>query len=464
MINDDTTKENKEKESCITISNNFKKLSRTNSTFEKEKAYINLLEKQNLLEIKILIDNKYKLREKSLKEENRKNKLIEKEEELILKRKLDNNMKFEEEIHKNQEMIEKEINELKQNEKEYANYIKKKIEEEKKEEEKQKQLEKEDLKRKLLLQRNEQEYKLKVDNINKEKHDLLLKKYLSMEKKNEERLKKIEERKKKLDEKLKNESKIRNEKYQHIVLEREKQLKENKEKFYEKQKQIQKNQENQKKQKELLLKQQINKRNKYKRYSFDLKQNINEHLNEKRKKCIFHLMRTEKRVNSLKENNEKLLLKKKNEQLMKEDMLNNQLKEYENKIHFKNILYLKKLKEKNLRIDEMKKKQKDTFEQARKIKDNLRNKKLNMIRNTEKIFESGKFKSKDDIYNKIFSSHDLSILSNSIYNSFNITHSLSTKNILNHNNKSFGKNENLEKFSFPKQCSLKKNKDFEFND
>ena len=87
-----------------------------------------------------------------------------------------------------------------------------------------------------------------------------------------------------------------------------------------------------------------------------------------------------------------------------------------------------------------------------------------MIRNTEKLFESGKFKDKNDIYNKIFSQQDLSILSNSIYNSFNFTHSLSTKNIFSHNYNSFGKNKNLEIFSFPKACSLTKKKDFEFND
>ena len=464
MINDDITKENKEKELFTTTWNNFQKLSRTNSAFEKEKESINLLQKQNLLEIKILIDNKYKRREKLLKEENRKNKLMEKEEELILKRKLENELKFEEELHKNQEMMEKEKNELKQNEKKYSNYIKKQIEEEKKEEEKQKQLEKEDMKRKLLVQRNEDEYKLKADSIYKEKQDLLLKKFLSNEKKGEERLKKIEERKKKLDEKLKIESRLRNQRYHHFLLEREKQLKENQDKFKEKQKQIEKNQEFQKRKKELLLKEQVNKRDEYKRHSLDLKHTINEYLNEKRKKCIFHLVKTEKRVNSLKENNEKLLQKKKLDDMIKKDNINNQLKEFEKETHYRNTLYLKKLKEKSIRIDEMKKKQKEIFEQAKKLKDNLRNKKLNMIRNTEKIFESGKFKSKDDIYNKIFSSHDLSILSNSIYNSFNITHSLSTKNILNHNNKSFGKNENLEKFSFPKQCSLKKNKDFEFND
>ena len=88
--------------------------------------------------------------------------------------------------------------------------------------------------------------------------------------------------------------------------------------------------------------------------------------------------------------------------MIKKDNINNQLKEFEKETHYRNTLYLKKLKEKSIRIDEMKKKQKEIFEQAKKLKDNLRNKKLNMIRNTEKIFESEKFKNKNDIYNKIF--------------------------------------------------------------
>ena len=76
--------------------------------------------------------------------------------------------------------------------------------------------------------------------------------------------------------------------------------------------------------------------------------------------------------------------------MIKEDILNNQLKEYENQIQNKNILYLKKLKEKNLRIDEMKKKQKEIIEQARKIKDRKRNKKIKKKRNNEKHYENRK--------------------------------------------------------------------------
>ena len=227
-----------------TSSNFFlRKTIRNNSLHEREIENINLLQKQNLQEIKNLIDDVYKRKEKSLENENRKNREIEKEEKLMYKKKLENDRKFIEDIQRDHYNMEKQRREMKRKEREYNEIIRKQIEEEKKEEERKKKLEKENLKRILLWQKNEEEFKTKMDNKYKLKHELLEKKQLFLEKKKEERLKKISDRRKKIDEKLKYESKLRNEVYQNAMIKNEELIKERKDKYINKQNHIKKVQE-----------------------------------------------------------------------------------------------------------------------------------------------------------------------------------------------------------------------------
>ena len=74
-------------------SNPFRKLKRNNSVLERELENLNLLKRQNLHEIKNLIDNEFRRRQKSLKKEKLLNREIEKEEQLNIQKKIEKDKK-----------------------------------------------------------------------------------------------------------------------------------------------------------------------------------------------------------------------------------------------------------------------------------------------------------------------------------------------------------------------------------
>ena len=84
IINNYQNEKTIEDNSPKTTSNNFKKIKRNNSFQEKEKEYLKLLKKQNLREIKILIDNTYNTRKKQIDNEKKIKNELQKEEELKL--------------------------------------------------------------------------------------------------------------------------------------------------------------------------------------------------------------------------------------------------------------------------------------------------------------------------------------------------------------------------------------------
>ena len=138
IINNYKNEKTIEDNSPKTTSNNFKKIKRNNSFQKKEKEYLKLLKKQNLREIKILIDNTYNTRKKQIDNEKKIKNELQKEEELKLQKKLEKDKKVIEDIKRDYDNIEREKSEKKRKEKEYKEIIKKQIEDKKKEEERQK--------------------------------------------------------------------------------------------------------------------------------------------------------------------------------------------------------------------------------------------------------------------------------------------------------------------------------------
>jgi len=393
--------------------NPFRKLKRNNSVLERELENLNLLKRQNLHEIKNLIDNEFRRRQKSLKKEKLLNREIEKEEQLNIQKKIEKDKKVVEDRQRDYDNLEREKRELKRKEREYNEIIKKQIEEEKKEEERKKQLDIEDLKRKIQWQKDEEEFKMKMDFKYKIKQELKEKNQISIDKKNKERLKKIEYRRKINDKKYKYQSKLRDEVYQIYHLKNEEMIKEKKDKYIEKQKNIKHAQEYQKKEKERIIKEQHDKRDEYERRNADTKQR-NENLHEEwKRRVIFQFKKIDKRVQLQREYSAKALERKKFENFIKEDYFNNQLKEIENQTKYKNYLKLKNMQKKTLRINEMKKQKSQLIEKTKKIKDDMRIKKIEMRKSAERILENGKYKNIEEIYNKVFSHEDITFLSNS---------------------------------------------------
>ena len=189
-------------------------------------------------------------------------------------------------------------------------------------------------------------------------------------------------------------------------------------------------------------------------------------MKKEKKRIIINFEKNDERIQNKKENTFKAFEKKKLENYIKEDYLNNQLKELENKTKYKNILKLKEMKEKNLRIEEKKKQRRELIEKTKKLKDDMRMKKLIMLKNAEKILENGRYKNKEEIYSKVFSPEELTILSSnsSSINTFYNYGYRSTKNIFNVSKIKFGNNKNLRhSSSVGKDNLLKKKKELEFS-
>jgi len=160
---------------------------------EKENEEVYFLKKQNLSQIKKLIDDTLKLREKGKYKKHEK--YVKKEEEKIMIKK-EYITKRDKEI-KQREKLEQEINEInkKKKEKQFKNEI---IEQRKKEEIKERKI----LEQQEKLRQKQQEWEsknfehlTKVENMYEEKHNSAINEYMNILKKGIERNEKIEERK-----------------------------------------------------------------------------------------------------------------------------------------------------------------------------------------------------------------------------------------------------------------------------
>jgi hypothetical protein len=70
------------------------------------------------------------------------------------------------------------------------------------------------------------------------------------------------------------------------------------------------------------------------------------------------------------------------------------------------------MKNKNKKIKKMKKKKCMLIEKTKKIKDEMRIKKMEMRKSAERILDDGKYKNIEEIYQRVFSPEDLVFLSN----------------------------------------------------
>jgi hypothetical protein len=130
------------------FSNTSKTFKKTQSVIDlsvsyKEREKFDLIKKQNLLEVKNLIDSFIKSKEKEDKTQNRLKEKFAREEKLNQLKREFKEKQEKEERKREKEFYEKEKIEKKNQEKEYNEYIKKQMEEYKKEEEKKNQIQKE---------------------------------------------------------------------------------------------------------------------------------------------------------------------------------------------------------------------------------------------------------------------------------------------------------------------------------
>ena len=118
------------------------------------------------------------------------------------------------------------------------------------------------------------------------------------------------------------------------------------------------------------------------------------------------------------------------------------LKENQNKIKYHNLLKLKEFEDKNRKIKELKTRQRNAANQKIKIMDEMRDKKIKMLKNVQRLINKSNNINRYTIYHKIFSPEDLSFLSGKtnsfftpLYNSISHSNFIKYKKLDNLSNK-----------------------------
>ncbi len=375
---------------------------------EKENEEVYFLKKQNLSQIKKLIDETLKLREKGKYKKHQK--YVKKEEEKIMIKK-EYITKRDKEI-KQREKLEHEINEInkKRKEKEFKNEI---IEQRKKEEIKERKI----LEQQEKLRQRQQEWEsknfehlTKVENMYEEKHNSAIKEYMNILKKGIKRNEKIEERKNEFNLK----TKIQNQKryihyinYKNKTMEEEKDLRIKLEKkhknisdFYLIQKEKRNNwvQTQRQNREEKMLS------NIYKRMI-----NKNKEI-ERRKKLLDLFERHEEKIEKC-----FILKEKKNEEfklnnLLKSDEITGNYLRNKNILSYRNKIKMQKMKEKNEEINN-KILQRQNSARTRIARYNQVNENKNiLLENVKHILEERKEYKPEDVYKKVFTNEEINIL------------------------------------------------------
>ena len=375
---------------------------------EKEDEQIYFLKKQNLSQIKKLIDETLKLREKGKYKKHEK--YVKKEEEKIIVQK-EYITKRDKEI-KQREKLEHEITEInkKKKEKEFNNEI---TQRRKKEEIKERKI----LEQQEKLRQRQQEWEsknfehlTKVENMYEERHNSAINEYMNILKKGIERHEKIEERKNEFNLK----TKIQNQKryihyinYKNKTMEDEKDLRKKLEQkhknisdFYLIQKEKKKNwvQTQRQNREEKMLS------NIYKRML-----NKNKEL-ERRKRLLDLFERHEEKIEKC-----FILKEKKNEDfklnnLLKSDEITGNYLRNKNILSLRNKIKIQKMKDKNEDVNNKILKRQNTARVRIARYDQVNENKNIMLEHAKQILEERKEYNPEDIYKKVFTNEEINIL------------------------------------------------------
>ena len=375
---------------------------------EKEDEQIYFLKKQNLSQIKKLIDETLKLREKGKYKKHEK--YVKKEEEKIIVQK-EYITKRDKEI-KQREKLEHEITEInkKKKEKEFNNEI---TQRRKKEEIKERKI----LEQQEKLRQRQQEWEsknfehlTKVENMYEERHNSAINEYMNILKKGIERHEKIEERKNEFNLK----TKIQNQKryihyinYKNKTMEEEKDLRKKLEQkhknisdFYLIQKEKKKNwvQTQRQNREEKMLS------NIYKRML-----NKNKEL-ERRKRLLDLFERHEEKIEKC-----FILKEKKNEEfklnnLLKSDEITGNYLRNKNILSLRNKIKIQKMKDKNEEVNNKILKRQNTARVRIARYDQVNENKNIMLEHAKQILEERKEYNPEDIYKKVFTNEEINIL------------------------------------------------------
>ena len=373
---------------------------------ENERFY--LIQKQNLSEVKNLIDLTVKLYNKA--RHNNYDDYIKREEEKN-KIKFENQKKRDKEYY-NREMMDKEINLMDKKNKEkqfriiYLNQ--RKIDEEK---------EQKIIDEQNDLMRKQREWEIKnfehmnkVENIYQKKHNLVIDEYFDILKKDIKRKKKFNIIKDNFDFKNKIENERRDLYLANFKNKKKEMEKDMRNKYQKRHKHISEFAKEQKDIKNNLIKSQQKERDEQVEKNIFLKQ-INEDMKKERRDRLLEQFE----INEEKVERRKNLNVKKNEDMkfnnyMKHDAISANYLEQKNMLIYNNLLKMNKMNNKNKEIEE-KIKRRQLSAKLKMEKDNvLKVKREQMIDHVNKILDERKEHKIEDVYKRIFTNEEMKLL------------------------------------------------------
>lgn len=375
---------------------------------DKENEEVYYLKKQNLSQVKNLIDETLKLRKKAKYLSYDKNLIKKERNNLIRKRykiKRDNMIKAQEKLDKLLDKVER-----KQKEKEFNKECKLRREIERIKEKKRIEEENELRKKQKNWEIQNYEHMTKVENMKKEKHELAVKEFLYILKKGLIRHEKIEERKNEMNIKnqMKNEErknhlynyKLQNKKIEKKIRKKFEKKQENISLFYSIQKEIKKN---------IIQRNKKHREEKHKDSLFN--RLMNKSMQEQRRKELLNIMEKKEEIVAKR----KILKEKNNEEfklnniLKSEEICQNYIRE-RNILNYKNMMKLQKMRNKNILIENKKIKRINSAKNRISRFEQIKLNKDLMMDHVKQILEDKKDHEPEEIYKKVFTNEEIKLL------------------------------------------------------
>lgn len=392
-------------------------LRRTQSTSElwllnQKREQMSLLQKQNLSEIKNLIDDAMNIKEKAQRQKEKMLQLANREEQINLMRaefRYKKEKQQRENERKHQQFL---LKEKKEQEREYRELNRKMRAKEEEEFRRELQRQKMSLERKKKEEKENEEFKEKLYNINENLRKKMEKKHEIMCIKDANRLKKMEMKRRIIDQKNKENEMKRNIKLQAVFKKKEK-LQENKlNKFMEKQKNIEDFSEKVRESRSKKIEEQRFEREMKQRKNITMRLKNDEESAERRRKLIEKFKEDEEKMRTFQERNNNELEQRIYQNIIREEEKSQNLLEFQNKITFKNVLKLQEMDKKTKRVHEKFIEKKLDTKKKIDLEKSLKEKKDRLRREASRVLSKNHNYTREQIYHKIFSPEDLDILSN----------------------------------------------------
>ena len=146
----------------------------------------------------------------------------------------------------------------------------------------------------------------------------------------------------------------------------------------------------------------------YKNYLIKIKND--ELIEERRQKLINKYNKREEKIKKQKKKNEKKISEKYLEIAIKREDTSKNLTRYERQIEFQRQKKLDFMDKRNERLINIQKQKEEINYKKRQLSQNVSKRKSELLKKAKIILTSGNFKSKDDIYQKVFNDEELGFL------------------------------------------------------